>query len=141
MADQDDGTATQMVPVFPGTHVPVTLFDHLENGGSLEGFLKISPGVTREDAIAVLERAKEALLVRKTYIFRVEIEQEEDGRWSAEVPTLSGCATWGYTREEALRSIREATELYIESLLAHGERVPTDAPKEIIEEPAVAVTV
>jgi len=77
----------------------------------------------------------------KTYIFRVEIEQEEDGRWSAEVPTLSGCATWGHTKEEALQSIREATELYIESLLAHGETVPIDAPNAVMEEPAVAVTV
>ena len=77
----------------------------------------------------------------KTYIFPVEIEREEDGRWSAEVPTLPGCATWGYTKEEALQSIREATQLYIESLLAHGEPIPTDAPKEVIEEPAVAITV
>ncbi len=77
----------------------------------------------------------------KTYIFRVEIEEEDDGRWSAEVPTLPGCATWGYTKEEALQSIREATELYIESLLAHGDPVPADAPKEVMEEPAVAVTV
>ena len=77
----------------------------------------------------------------KTYIFSVEIEREDDGRWSAEVPTLPGCATRGHTKEEALQSIREATELYIGSLLAHGEPVPTDAPKEIMEEPAVAVTV
>jgi predicted RNase H-like HicB family nuclease len=77
----------------------------------------------------------------RTYIFQVEIEQEEDGRWSAEVPTLPGCATWGYTKEEALHAIREATELYVESLLAHGEPVPTDAPKAVMEEPAVAVTV
>ena len=77
----------------------------------------------------------------KTYIFRVEIEQEEDGRWSAEVPTLLGCATWGHTKEEALRSIQEATQRYIESLLAHGEPVSTAAPTEVIEEPAVAITV
>jgi len=77
----------------------------------------------------------------KTYIFRVEVEQEEDGRWSAEVPTLPGCATWGYTREEALQGTREATQLYVESLLAHGDAVPTDAPRVVMEEPAVAVTV
>jgi predicted RNase H-like HicB family nuclease len=45
------------------------------------------------------------------------------------------------THYQALHSIREATELYIESLVAHGEPVPTDAPKEVMEEPAVAVTV
>lgn len=75
----------------------------------------------------------------KTYIFRVEIEQE-DGRWSAEVPSLAGCATWGYTKEEALRSIEEATRLYIESLVAHGECIPADGPAEVMEEAAVAVT-
>ncbi len=77
----------------------------------------------------------------KTYIFQIEIEQEEDGRWSAEVPTLPGCATWGHTKEEALSSIQEATQLYIESLLAHGDTIPTDAPREVMEEPAVAITV
>lgn len=77
----------------------------------------------------------------KTYIFRIEIEQEEDGRWSAEVPTLPGCATWGYTKEEALKSIQEAAQLYIVSLLEHGEPVPTDAFVEVMEEPAVAITV
>jgi antitoxin HicB len=77
----------------------------------------------------------------KTYIFRIEIEQEEDGRWSAEVPSLPGCATWGYTQAEALRSIHEATQLYIESLLQHGDSVPAAAPTEVMEEPAVAITV
>ena len=64
----------------------------------------------------------------KMYIFRVEIEQEEDGRCSAEVPTLPGCATWGYTKDEALSSIQEATRLYIESFLEHGEPIPADSP-------------
>ena len=77
----------------------------------------------------------------KTYIFRVEIEQEEDGRWSAEVPTLPGCATWGHTQEEALRSIQEAARLYLESLLAHGDSISLDSPAGVMEEPAVAVTV
>lgn len=76
----------------------------------------------------------------KTYIFRIEIEQEEDGRWSAEVPTLPGCVTWGYTKAEALHSIQEATQLYVESLLARGEPIPTEAPNEVTEVPAVAVT-
>lgn len=80
-------------------------------------------------------------LAVKTYIFRIEIEQEEDGRWSAEVPTLPGCATWGYTREEAMKSIQEAAQLYIASLLEHGERLPTGAFVEVMEEPAVAITV
>ena len=77
----------------------------------------------------------------KTYIFQVEIEQEEDGRWSAEVPALPGCATWGHTKEEALKSIQEATELYIASLVAHGDPIPTGDSVDVREQPAVAITV
>lgn len=76
-----------------------------------------------------------------TYTFWIEIEQEEDGRWSAEIPTLPGCATWGYTRDEALRSIREAARLYVESLLAHGDPVPAEVTVPLSEAPAVAITV
>ena len=77
----------------------------------------------------------------KTYIFRIEIQLEEDGRWSAEIPTLPGCATWGNSKAEALLTIQEAGQLYIESLIAHGESIPSNAPTEIKEEPAVAITV
>jgi len=50
-------------PVFTGTRVPVkTLFDHLEAGDSLEVFLDDFPSVSREQAIAVLEEARAAVL-------------------------------------------------------------------------------
>jgi len=49
-------------PVFVGTRVPVyNLFDYLEAGDSLDKFLKSFPSVTREQAIATLELAKEAM--------------------------------------------------------------------------------
>ena len=49
-------------PVFAGTRVPIqNLFDYLEEGDSLEVFLKQFPSVTREQAIAVLERARVSL--------------------------------------------------------------------------------
>ncbi len=49
-------------PVFAGTRVPIAnLTDYLEAGDSLDEFLSDFPSVTREQAIAVLERAKEAL--------------------------------------------------------------------------------
>ena len=49
-------------PVFVGTRVPVkNLFDYLEAGDSLDAFLKSFPSVTREQAIAALELAREAL--------------------------------------------------------------------------------
>jgi uncharacterized protein (DUF433 family) len=50
-------------PVFRGTRVPVkTLIDYLEAGDSLEVFLRDFPTVSREQAIAALQIAKEALL-------------------------------------------------------------------------------
>lgn len=49
-------------PVFVGTRVPLTnLFDYLEAGDSLEKFLASFPSVSREQAIAALELAKEAV--------------------------------------------------------------------------------
>jgi uncharacterized protein (DUF433 family) len=50
-------------PVFTGTRVPVqTLLDYLEGGDTLDDFLDGFPGVQREQAVAFLEMAKDALL-------------------------------------------------------------------------------
>ncbi len=50
------------VPVFVGTRVPVkNLFDYLEAGDSLDDFLNSFPSVTRDQAVAALELAREAL--------------------------------------------------------------------------------
>ena len=51
------------VPCFAGTRVPVrNLFDYLEGGETLDDFLEGFPGVTREQAVAVLESAASGLL-------------------------------------------------------------------------------
>jgi uncharacterized protein (DUF433 family) len=48
--------------VFVGTRVPVyNLFDYLEAGDSLDRFLESFPSVTREQAVAALKLAKEAV--------------------------------------------------------------------------------
>ena len=50
------------IPVFVGTRVPVkNLFDYLEGGDRLEDFLDQFPTVMREQAIAALELAEQAL--------------------------------------------------------------------------------
>lgn len=50
------------VPVFVGTRVPVqNLFDYLSGGDSLDDFLRSFPTVSREQAVAALEQAGEAL--------------------------------------------------------------------------------
>jgi predicted RNase H-like HicB family nuclease len=56
--------------------------------------------------------------------YRVLIEQDEDGVFVAEVPSLPGCISQGQSREEAIKNIKEAIALYIESLEAHDEAVP-----------------
>ena len=49
-------------PVFVGTRVPVrTLIDHLEAGDTIEDFLHSFPSVSRDQAVAALERASECL--------------------------------------------------------------------------------
>ena len=53
------------MPVFIGTRVPLeTLLDYLEAGHPLSDFLEDFPTVTRRQAVAALEQAKEALLAR-----------------------------------------------------------------------------
>lgn len=48
--------------MFAGTRVPVSiLFDHLEEGESLEAFLEQYPSVGRAQALEILEAAKASL--------------------------------------------------------------------------------
>ena len=50
-------------PVFVGTRVPVkSLFDYLEGGETLDEFLRQFPSVTREQALAALDMARDSLL-------------------------------------------------------------------------------
>ncbi len=65
--------------------------------------------------------------------YRVNIEQDEDGVFVAEVPSLPGCISQGATRRKAVENIKEAIELYLESLDAHGEPVPPPITEEIVE--------
>jgi uncharacterized protein (DUF433 family) len=52
-------------PVFAGTRVPVkNLLDYLAAGDSLEKFLDHFPSVSREQAVAALEVAKDLLTAR-----------------------------------------------------------------------------
>ena len=52
-------------PVFVGTHVPFqALIDYLEGGHPLDEFLDDFPSVTREQAIAALDSARDAMLDR-----------------------------------------------------------------------------
>jgi predicted RNase H-like HicB family nuclease len=65
--------------------------------------------------------------------YRVLVEEDEDGVFVAEVPSLPGCISQGETREEALANIKEAIAVYVESLEAHGEAVPPPITEELVE--------
>ena len=65
--------------------------------------------------------------------FRVILEPNELGGYTAMAPLLPGCISEGDSREEALANIKEAIELYIESLEADGEPVPSESQAEMIE--------
>jgi predicted RNase H-like HicB family nuclease len=47
---------------------------------------------------------------------KVILEASEDGGFTVTVPSLPGCISEGESREEAIRNIREAIELYLESV-------------------------
>jgi predicted RNase H-like HicB family nuclease len=65
--------------------------------------------------------------------YRVLIEQDEDGIFVAQVPSLPGCISQGNIRSEALKNIQEAIEAYIESLKAHDEPIPPSIGEEVVE--------
>lgn len=67
----------------------------------------------------------------KTYVFRVEVEQDDDGRWGAEVPSLPGCATQGQTKEEALEALEEMTKAYLEVLSERHQPLPDEAQEGV----------
>jgi predicted RNase H-like HicB family nuclease len=45
----------------------------------------------------------------------IVLEPAEEGGYTAHVPSLPGCISEGNTREEALKNIKEAIELYLEA--------------------------
>ena len=46
---------------------------------------------------------------------KIVLEEQEEGGFSVYVPSLSGCVSQGETIEDALKNIREAIELYLDT--------------------------
>jgi predicted RNase H-like HicB family nuclease len=55
---------------------------------------------------------------------RIEVEQEIDGRWLAEVLDLSGVLAYGDTRERAVAKAEALALRVIADRLDHGEAIP-----------------
>ncbi len=56
--------------------------------------------------------------------YTILLEMEDDGGYIVLVPALPGCVSQGDTRDEAIRNIREASELYVEHCQAIGRPLP-----------------
>ena len=55
----------------------------------------------------------------------IELDREDDGRWLAEVPALSGVMCYGETREDAVARVQALALRVIADRLEHGETGPT----------------
>ena len=56
-------------------------------------------------------------------MLQVEFEQEEDGRWLAEIPALPGVMTYGANRQEARIKVEVLALRTLADRLEHGEPV------------------
>lgn len=62
----------------------------------------------------------------KVLDYRIFSRKEPEGGYTVIVPSLPGCVTYGETTDEAKEMAREAIELYVETLKAHGEAIPVE---------------
>ena len=58
--------------------------------------------------------------------YSVVVHEAEEGGYWVEVPALPGCYSQGETVEEALRNVREAIGLYLDTLREEGHDIPKD---------------
>lgn len=58
--------------------------------------------------------------------YKILLNKEPEGAYTAIVPALPGCITFGETIDEAISMAKEAIEVYIEELKERGEPIPND---------------
>jgi antitoxin HicB len=63
---------------------------------------------------------------RTHHHYTIVLRVEPEGGFTASVPALPGCVTYGRSLDEAKKMARDAIAGYIESLRKHRERIPTD---------------
>jgi predicted RNase H-like HicB family nuclease len=68
----------------------------------------------------------------KSYTYRVIIE-EDGNQFHGYVPALLGCHTFGKTVEATRKNLREAIQLFVESIVESKEEVPEDRGIEMFE--------
>ena len=65
--------------------------------------------------------------------YTVVIREGNEGGYVATVPALPGCVSQGRTRPAALRNVKEAIEVYIESLVEDGIPVPVQTGSQLVD--------
>jgi len=70
---------------------------------------------------------KRRILENITVSLKIEVDQEEDGRWLAEIPELSGVMAYGPSTSEAIARVQALALRVIADRLEHGEEVPTSS--------------
>lgn len=63
----------------------------------------------------------------------IEIEQEDDGRWIAEIDELNGVLVYGETREEAITKVKTLALRVIADRLENGESLPQQVESLIFQ--------
>ena len=56
--------------------------------------------------------------------FAIEVDQENDGRWIAEIPQIPGAMGYGKTREEAVSRVEALALHVLAERIEHGEMSP-----------------
>ena len=63
-------------------------------------------------------------IIQSTMHIPVEMEQEEDGRWIAEISALPGALAYGLSKKEALDHVMALTFRILADRIEHGEEIP-----------------
>ncbi len=63
----------------------------------------------------------------------IELEQEDDGRWIAEINELDGVLVYGATREEAINNVKTLALRVVADRLENGESLPQQVESLIFQ--------
>ena len=64
--------------------------------------------------------------MKSQYNYTIILEKEDTGGYHVFYPTLPGCHTYGDTYDEAIENVKDAINLYLESLKEHKEPIPIE---------------
>ncbi|MCH7858778.1 MAG: dCTP deaminase [Candidatus Marinimicrobia bacterium] len=106
------------IELYPGLKIAYMTFEKLFGKVPRRVISKydysIGPGYSKISADKGLKKFLPAEEGASRLNIRVILEPNDEGGYTAHVPSLPGCISQGDSREEALANIREAIELYLE---------------------------